>query len=666
MLVVGRLEFLRYHMDRHVYLLVCKLAWKRETLLCGTRNMSSRRPSAVEELRPAQQRWISLTVLACLLLLAWLLARQHIYESSIATDEGVLAHSAERVMNGEIPHRDFTAPWSGGLDWFHAEVFRVFGPSYRILHATLLVAWLFGIAATFNVARSIVKLWPAALLVLVAAEWTIPMLPHPLPSWHWSFLGLLSLATFFRYLQTRHARWLVIAGAATAAACAVKITGVYFAAAFALSFVWIVQEETPVAGAVPPRRGVYRWVVTLGLVTYLGLVLMVFRGVASVNAAYHYLLPSLVLVGLLLYREWRQPSDADSERGRRLAALVAPFIGGALVVLVPWLGFYAAHDALGALFTGLFVTPQARFAVASYELPGLRSAVLSMAPFALLLGAAPFIRHPLRRVDRAAFWLLIAAMCAMSYEGSPIVLVVWYGFRLMTPVTTLLGVWWLATSDERVAVPAQRRVTVFVVVATAATASLIQIPFALYTYLLYFVSFLLLAMAAVFTSPRSMPRDVPAGLLLFLLWFGYRNPDSIARPANPERDRLATLAMPRGGLLVSQEDSAQYATLMQAIARHDTGEFIYVWHDSPQIYFLAGKRNPTRTMFEVFDDSLARSTPYLVDRLKRTGVRLVVLTDPDGAVRPLASDFRAWIDSTYPLVEQVGGMQVRWRTAVQR
>lgn len=628
--------------------------------------MSSRRPSAVEELRPAQQRWISLTVLACLLLLAWLLARQHIYESSIATDEGVLAHSAERVMNGEIPHRDFTAPWSGGLDWFHAEVFRVFGPSYRILHATLLVAWLFGIAATFNVARSIVKLWPAALLVLVAAEWTIPMLPHPLPSWHWSFLGLLSLATFFRYLQTRHARWLVIAGAATAAACAVKITGVYFAAAFALSFVWIVQEETPVAGAVPPRRGVYRWVVTLGLVTYLGLVLMVFRGVASVNAAYHYLLPSLVLVGLLLYREWRQPSDADSERGRRLAALVAPFIGGALVVLVPWLGFYAAHDALGALFTGLFVTPQARFAVASYELPGLRSAVLSMAPFAVLLGAAPFIRHPLRRVDRAAFWLLIAAMCAMSYEGSPIVLVVWYGFRLMTPVTTLLGVWWLATSDERVAVPAQRRVTVFVVVATAATASLIQIPFALYTYLLYFVSFLLLAMAAVFTSPRSMPRDVPAGLLLFLLWFGYRNPDSIARPANPERDRLATLAMPRGGLLVSQEDSAQYATLMQAIARHDTGEFIYVWHDSPQIYFLAGKRNPTRTMFEVFDDSLARSTPYLVDRLQRTGVRLVVLTDPDGAVRPLASDFRAWIDSTYPLVEQVGGMQVRWRTAVQR
>jgi hypothetical protein len=320
--------------------------------------MSTRRPSAVEELRPAQQRWMSLTVLACLLLIAWLLARQHIYESSIATDEGVLAHSAERVMNGEIPHHDFTAPWSGGLDWFHSELFRVFGPSYRILHATLLVAWLFGIAATFNVARSIVKLWPAALLVVVAAEWTIPMLPHPLPSWHWSFLGLLSLASFFRYLQTRHARWLAIAGAATAAACAVKITGVYFAAAFALSFVWIVQEETPVTGPAPSRRGVYRWVMTLGLVTYLGLVLKVFRGVASVNAAYHYLLPSFVLVGLLLYREWRQPSDSDRARGRRLAALVAPFIGGALVVLVPWLGFYAAHDALGALFTGLFVTPQ--------------------------------------------------------------------------------------------------------------------------------------------------------------------------------------------------------------------------------------------------------------------------------------------------------------------
>jgi hypothetical protein len=628
--------------------------------------MLTRRTEAEEELRPAQQRWMSLTVLACLLLLAWLLARRHIYESSIATDEGVLAHSAERVMNGEIPHRDFTALWSGGLDWFHAEIFRLFGPSYRILHSTLLVAWLFGIAATFFIARSILKLWPAALLVLVAAEWTIPMLPHPLPSWHWSFLGLLSLATFVRYLQTRHARWLVIAGAATAAACAVKITGVYFAAAFALSFVWIVQEETPIAGSAPRRGAVYRWVVTLGLVAYLGLVLKVFQGVASVNAGYHYVLPSLVLVGLLLAREWRNPSDADRDRSQRLIAMVAPFIGGVLVVLIPWLGFYAANGALGALFTGLFVTPQTRFAVASYDLPGLRSAVISMVPFALLLGAAPFIRLPLRRVDRVAFWLLIVALCAMSYTGSPLVLVVWYGFRLMTPVTAILGVWWLTTRDERVSVPPKRRAMVFVLIATAATASLIQIPFARYTYFLYFVSFLLLAMAAVLTSPRAMPHDVPAGLLLFLLWFGYRNPESIAFPANPERDRLATLAMPRGGLLVSQEDSTQYTNLLRVIARPGTGEFIYVWHDSPQIYFLAGKKNPTRTMFEAFDDSTAGSTPYLVDRLQRAGVRLVVLTDPDGAVRPMATDFRAWIDSTYPLAEQVGRMQVRWSAAVQR
>jgi hypothetical protein len=105
---------------------------------------------------------------------------------------------------------------------------------------------------------------------------------------------------------------------------------------------------------------------------------------------------------------------------------------------------------------------------------------------------------------------------------------------------------------------------------------------------------------------------------------------------------------------------------VQAIARHNTGEFIYVWHDSPQIYFLAGKKNPTRTMFEVFDDSVAQSTSYLVERLRRTGVNLVVLTDPAGAVRPLAPDFRAWIDSTYPLVEQIGWTQVRWKAAVQR
>jgi len=98
-----------------------------------------------------------------------------------------------------------------------------------------------------------------------------------------------------------------------------------------------------------------------------------------------------------------------------------------------------------------------------------------------------------------------------------------------------------------------------------------------------------------------------------------------------------------------------------SVRRHESGEWIYVWHDAPQVYFLTGKRNPTRTLFEAFDDSLTRSPGYLRGVLVRRDVHVVVLTPAAGAERPMPKDFRAWIDSTYPGRELLPGFEVRWR-----
>jgi hypothetical protein len=110
--------------------------------------------------------------------------------------------------------------------------------------------------------------------------------------------------------------------------------------------------------------------------------------------------------------------------------------------------------------------------------------------------------------------------------------------------------------------------------------------------------------------------------------------------ARRSRRVIALLALPRGGIFVPAADSAYYSSLVAAIDRHDPGPWIYVWHDSPEIYFLSGRRNPTRTMFEAFDDSLSRTTTDLRGRLEARDVRVVVLSDPDGAERPMADDFR--------------------------
>jgi hypothetical protein len=605
---------------------------------------------------PVRERWSSRLALAGLLVLASAVVWPHLYESSIATDEGVLAQSAERVMRGELPHRDFIALWSGGLDLVHALLFRAFGIRMTVLHAFLGVSWLAALAAFFSVVRRLVTPWGAAAITFAAAIWTVPHLPHPLPSWHAAFLAIGAVAAVARYLTDPRRRWLVAAGLAAGTAVAVKITGLYTVAAIALWIVWQVQE-----GTVPGRAGgwTYPLVITAGLAGFLALVGVTFAGVASVNAAYHYVVPAVALVALLLWREWRGPRDGDRDRFRRLAALAVPCVAGAALVLGPWLLTYAAQGALRDLARGLFVTPAVRFDVTAFPLPGLTSAALPALALGVLLAGAAYVAQPLRRADRAALWIVFGVLGALTYDGSPIVLVVWYAIRLLTPVCALLTVWWCVTRDGRHALAAGERSLVFLLVAAASVGSLIQIPFALYTYFLYFFPLLLLAVTALLRAQPAMPRDVPMVLVAFLIWFGVRNPESLGGPGTPTR--LTTLALPRSGLTVAPADSALYTDLVAAIDRHAPGDWIYVWHDAPEVYFLAAKRNPTPTLFEVFDDPASRRTDVLRARLERHGVRVVVLTPPDGAVRPMAPDFQAWLDTTYAGRERVGTFEVRWR-----
>jgi hypothetical protein len=273
------------------------------------------------------------------------------------------------------------------------------------------------------------------------------------------------------------------------------------------------------------------------------------------------------------------------------------------------------------------------------------------------------VRRPLRRVDHIALAIVVALALAFTYDGSPLVLVTWYALRLMTPACTAIAVWWLVAPPRGMEIPRDRRALMFFLVAAAATASLIQIPFALYTYFLYFVPLLALALAALLTSQPAMPRAVPAALLAYLLLFGVRNPDSLGKRPGPVRsqDELVVLAVPRGGIVVTREDSTIYAQLVQSIQRHASGAWMYVWHDAPQIYFLAGLQNPTHTTFEAFDDPLSRSTAELVRTLRAHDVRIVVLTDPSTAYYPMDPAFRRWLLTEYPESETVNNFDVRWR-----
>jgi hypothetical protein len=122
------------------------------------------------------------------------------------------------------------------------------------------------------------------------------------------------------------------------------------------------------------------------------------------------------------------------------------------------------------------------------------------------------------------------------------------------------------------------------------------------------------------------------------------------------------LAMPRAGIDVPTFQAAGYRELIATLRQHARGGYTWASPDSPEIYFLSGLRNPTRSLFEFFDDPRQRSTRVL-SALEARGVTAVVLNRRPAFSPDLRNDpvLLAAVLRRYPYAEDFGPFEVRWR-----
>src|SRR5579884_1441844 len=92
----------------------------------------------------------------------------------VPRDDGFLAHAAERVLRGEIPHRDFQDVYVGLLSYLHAAAFRIWGTNLGSLRYPLLAGFALFVPAVFWIASRIFGWLGAALTTIMAAVWSIP------------------------------------------------------------------------------------------------------------------------------------------------------------------------------------------------------------------------------------------------------------------------------------------------------------------------------------------------------------------------------------------------------------------------------------------------------------------------------------------------------------
>ncbi|MFL5578386.1 MAG: ArnT family glycosyltransferase [Gemmatimonadaceae bacterium] len=588
----------------------------------------------------------------------------------IPHDDGALAQSAERMLRGELPHRDFVELYTGGLTLLHALAFRVLGTSLLSMRLVLFAFFLAWVPAVYYVASRLARPAGAALITLVAVAWSVPIYPAPMPSWYNLFFATFGLAALLRHVEDGRRRWLFVAGLCGAASFLVKVSGLFFIAGALLFLVFREQALVAAArGGSPPRAGWYRTLVGVLLAFFVALLWALVRHRARSAELFHFVLPGAAIAAAALWRTWTAPPrDGDRQRLVALLRLVVPFLGGVALPLILWAVWYAAEHALGPLVRGVFELPRQRLEHARQPMLPVLTTV-SVLPLAWMIVAAP------RLAGRDRWVILVGTACAAAaalvastrYLGP--YQVVMASARTILPVVAIAGAVSLAWHRARRAETPGGRLfeqRMAAVLCVAATCALVQYPFAAPVYFCYVAPLVLFAACAVVAASRPLPPGFAAVGLAFYLAFAtlILQPSAIYSWWNRYRPVAMTdrLDGPRGGgLHVTALHGAENRELVRLVsARARPGSYIFAAPDCPQVYFMTGTRNPTRALFDFFEvpDGYDIGVLRMIDSLR---IPLVVLNDSAKFSRKIEGPLADSLARRFPHAAPAGRFLVRWR-----
>ena len=599
-----------------------------------------------------------------LILVAFVLASAayvwwHLRTGWIPIDDGPVAQSAERVLRGELPHRDFDELYTGGLAFVNAFGFRLLGTNLWTLRVVMFAAFVAWLPAVFYVASRFVRPAAAACVGILAVVWSVPNYPTAMASWYNLFLATAGIAALLRWLDDPRRRWLVLAGVLGGLSILVKIIGLYYVAGVLLFLVYRAQSAT---AEVRERghRG-YALFVTASLALFVAALVALIRSHLQFSEVVQFVMPSTLVSLLLAWNEWRSDTRISRGRATKLARAIIPFVVGVLLPLALFIILYARAGALGELAHGVFVAPQKRLASLAVHAPEPWT-MLALAPFAAFVALVYRREGALSRREVVLIGIVLVLVLRASGGNAALYRSVWFSARTLLPVLAIAGVAALARRETARTSPLIDARTMAVLAVTC-VCCLAQYPYSTSLYFCYVAPLIVLLATAMYPHWPLPHRSAPALLVGFFIAFGIfrTNATRLAsmgawyqRPPPLER-----LAVDRGGVDVPVPDARSYRTLVAKVRARAHGQYIWASPDAPEVYFLSGLRNPTRTLFEVFD-AHPSSPEQVMHNLESHDVHVVVLGTPSFSP-PISSDMYARLFARYPHEEYVGTYLMRWR-----
>jgi hypothetical protein len=616
-------------------------------------------PSAQAVTRPAiPERWVFFGVWCATAILGFL----YFDRGWMAQDVGTLGHAAERVLAGELPHRDFVDVYTGGQAMFNAAAFAVFGVSLTTLRLVFLAAYLLWVPAVWVVARTFGRPPLAAAVTFLAASLTLPIYAEGMPSWYNLFLATAGVAFLLRYSQGRQVFWVVLAGVAGGLSILFKIVGLYYVAAALLFLLYL--ETTDESGQDDGPDLMYRGFAASACLVVALLVLSVVMTGSDTKGLVHFALPPLAAVAVVAGRFRTASGRKSSDRFRRALASILPFVAGVggpiMVFLVP----YVLSGALGSLYEGVLVLPRLRFEFAAWDSPRLLGFLPAIGVVAWVAWTPSWDSAAGRGIALAGGALMLGAVAMTHVDG--VYRTVWWTLRSFGPVLAVAGAWiLLRRGRDGPARQGAGKAGGLLVLAVFGFCNLVQIPFAAPVYFLYAAPLLVLLAIGLSgdrfgaANKRLMFATVVlVGFSIFRLDAGFLYHLGFRYRAHRQTE---VLELPRArGIRVTPEEKDEIERLVNGVLRLGAGPTILAIPDAPEVYFLTGLKNPTRALFEFFDDGPSR-TEQVLSLLDDTQLDLVVLNRRRLFSPPVEGPLLDSLLARFPLTAEVGRFRILWK-----
>ena len=602
-------------------------------------------------------------------LLVWIVSAAYVFpfrlRGWIPPDDGVLAHSAERVLNGDIPHRDFPEIYTGGLSYWNALALRLFGIRLSSLRLMLFLSFLAFVPAVFAIASRFGSPVLSGLITLLAVAWSVPNHFSAIPSWYNLFLAAWGVLALMRHVETGQSRWLWLAGLLAGISCLFKVIGAHFIAASLLFLVYRERDLSASAGLIAGKRRFsgYLFFLTAGLALFLAALLLTVRSHLREMEFVHFVAPAAMVCGFLIWREATGDAGSFARRIPVLMRLVLPFAAGALVPILLFLIPFARGGALGDLWRGVVEGTGTHLQFIQEWLPPL-SALWAALPYTVILGAGSLRPIRFAGLFLALLGVILAGALWLSGDAPNVYRAAWYSIRSLGVSAVFAACLRLTQSLRHDFWSPETRQKIFLLAAVVAVAGLVQFPFAAPLYFCYVAPLIALLIFALVGSEPKPPWPVHAAMFVFallfaVLWLNTGYVYALGRRFERYNPSLV-LDLPRaGGIRVPAEDAAVYGPLIRLVQEKSGGRPIFAGPDCLQVHFLSGlpdtvsygpgsPRIPMQRVSEIY-----RS-------LEKKGSRVVVMNFKS-AIANFRPPVIARFEKLFPHSRVIGHFVVRWK-----